>query len=85
MFLKIFGKSASWIKDSTRLEFTEQELDLFADSEMFLFIDNSIRSGISVASHRYAKANNPLVPDYDHKSLTPISLIWMLITFMVEQ
>ena len=53
-------------------KFTEQELDLFMDSEKFLFIENSIRGVISVVSNRHAKANNPLVPDYDH---TPISLI----------
>ena len=50
------------------LKFTEQKLDLFTDSEKFLFIENSIRGGISVVSHRHAKANNPLVPDCDHNS-----------------
>ena len=50
------------------LKFTEQELDLLTDSEKFLFIENSIRGGISVISHRHAKANNPLVPDYDRNS-----------------
>ena len=67
------------------LKFTEQELDLFTDSENFLFIENSIRGGISVVSHRHVKANNPLVPDYDHNSPTPTSLIWMIITFTVER
>ena len=54
-----------------RLKFTEQELDLFIDSEKFLFIENSIRGGISVVSHRHINANNPLVPDYDHNSPPP--------------
>ena len=45
------------------LKFTEQELDLFPDSEKFLFIENSIRGGISVLSHRQTKANNSLVLD----------------------
>ena len=57
------------------LKFTQQELDLFTDSEKFLFIDNSIRGGISVVSHRHVKANNPLVSDYDHNSPTPTSHI----------
>ena len=57
------------------LKFTEQELDLFADSEKFFFVDNSIRGGISVVSHRHAKANKLLVSDYDHNSPTPIRLI----------
>ena len=35
---------------------------------MFLFIENAIREGISVVSHRHAKVNNPFVPDYDPKS-----------------
>ena len=65
------------------LKFIEQELDLFTDSEMFLFIEHSIRGGFSVVIHRHAKANNPLVPDYDHNSPTPTSLMWMLITFTV--
>ena len=41
-------------------------MDLFTVSENFLFIENSIRGGISVVSHRHVKANNPLFPDYDH-------------------
>ena len=68
-----------------RLKFTEQELDVFTDSEKFLFIEKSIRGGISVLSHRYVKANNPLVPDYDNSSATPISLILMLITFTMQR
>ena len=36
------------------------ELELFTDLEMHLFA-----GGISMVSKRYAKANNPLVPDYD--------------------
>ena len=43
-------------------------MDLFTNSEKLIFIENSIRGGISVVSHRHVKANNPLVPDYDHKS-----------------
>ena len=35
------------------LKFTEQELALFTDSEKFLFIENSIRGGISIVSHRH--------------------------------
>ena len=33
------------------LKFTEQKLDLFNDSEKFLFIENSIRGGTSVVRH----------------------------------
>ena len=65
------------------LKFTGQELYLFTDSEKFLFIENSSLGGISFVSHRLVKANNPLVPDYDNKSPTPTSHIWIVITFMV--
>ena len=67
------------------LKFTEQEWDLFTDSEKFLFIATSIRGGISVVSHRHAKANNHLVPDCDHNSPTPISLICIPIMCIVDR
>ena len=69
------------------LKFTDQELDLFTNNEkkMFLFIENAIRGGISVVSHRRAKANNPLVPDFDLNFHTPSSLSMMPTTCMVGQ
>ena len=67
------------------LTFTAQEFDLFTDSEKFLFIEISIRGGISVVSHRHVKANNPLVSDYDHNSPIPTSHTWIPITFIVER
>ena len=59
------------------LKFTEQEMELFTDSEKFLFIENSIRGGISVVSHRHAKSNNPLVADYDHNSAPQLYLTYL--------
>ena len=47
------------------LKKTGVKLDLFTDLEMHLFVERGIRGGISMVSKRYAKANNPLVPDYD--------------------
>ena len=40
-------------------------LELFRDLEMHLFVERGMRGGISMVSKRHAKANNPLVPDYD--------------------
>jgi hypothetical protein len=40
-------------------------LDLITDPEIYLMLENSIRGGISTITHRHAKANNPLLPDYD--------------------
>ena len=41
------------------LKFTAVSLDLITDPDIFLFIENGIRGGISLISHRYAKANHP--------------------------
>ena len=47
------------------LKKTGVELDLFTDLEMYLFVERGMRGGISMVSKRYAKANNPLLQDYD--------------------
>jgi len=47
------------------LKKTGVELELFTDLEMHLFLERGMRGGISMVSKRYAKANNPLVSDYD--------------------
>ena len=47
------------------LKKTGVELELLTDLEMYLFIERGMRCGISMASKKYAKANNPLVDGYD--------------------
>ena len=44
---------------------TKIELELLFDPEQFLFVENSIRGGMSVVCHRHATAKNVFVPNYN--------------------
>ena len=45
------------------LKMTGVKLDLFTDADMHLFLENSLRGGVSVISSRYAKADNSYTND----------------------
>jgi len=47
------------------LKKTGVELELLTDLDMHLFIERGMRGGISMASKRHARANNPLVEGYN--------------------
>jgi hypothetical protein len=58
------------------LKFTDVSLELLTDPEMHLFIESSIRGGISVVTHRYARANNPYMKNGEYDSSQPHSYIF---------
>ena len=47
------------------LKKTGVELELLTDDDMLLMIEEGVRGGICHAVHRYAKANNRYMKDYD--------------------
>jgi len=58
----ITSPSLAW---DAMLKMTNVEIELISDREMYDFFMNSIRGGVSMISHRYAKANlNPSATEY---------------------
>ena len=53
------------------LEKTEVELELLADADMLLMVEKGIRGGICHAIHRYKKANNKYMNEYDSGTESP--------------
>jgi hypothetical protein len=53
------------------LQFTNIELQLLTDHEMFVFVESGMRGGISVISNRYARTNNPYLNPEDYDSSKP--------------
>ena len=47
------------------LKKTNANLELLTDYDMHLLVERGLRGGISMVSNRYAKANNPLLKEYD--------------------
>ena len=44
---------------------TEVKLELLSDYQMLLMIEKRIRGGMSQSTHKYAKANNKYMKNYD--------------------
>ena len=52
------------------LKYTKVELELLTDVDMHRFFERGTRGGISVITHRYAKANNPYMKVYNSEDDT---------------
>ena len=44
---------------------TDIELELITDPDIYLFVEEGLRGGISMISNRLSKANNPYVSDFN--------------------
>ena len=53
------------VPTSLALKKTQVKLHLLTDIDMLLMVEKGIRIGICDAVHRYAKANNKHMQDYD--------------------
>ena len=47
------------------LEMTDVELGLLTDIDQYFFIEEGIRGGVAITSHRYVRANAPGMENYD--------------------
>ena len=52
------------------LKKSQVKLNLLTDYDMYLFVEKGMRGGISMASKRHCKANNPMVSNFDPKKPT---------------
>ena len=59
------------------LKHSEVELELITDIDMYLMIEKGIRGGISMISHRYAKANDPRMGDEYDASKPTSTLLYL--------
>ena len=82
MCLKIYqldpakSLSAPGLAWKAALKKTEVKLELLTDIDMLLMVEKGIRGGTYHAIHRYAKANNKYMKDYDKNSESSYLKYW---------
>ena len=68
--------SAPGLAWQATLKNTEVKLELLTDIDMLLMVEKGIRGGIYHAIHRYAKANNKYMKDYDKNKESSYLKYW---------
>ena len=68
--------SAPGLAWKAALKKTEVKLELLTDIDMLLMVEKGIRGGTYHAIHRYAKANNKYMKDYDKNSESSYLKYW---------
>ena len=74
--LKTYGLDPFWFVTSpsmawnAMLKISGVELELLTDVDMHNFFKKGLRGGLAYIGNKYAKANNPQIPEYDAKKPT---------------
>ena len=64
------------IRLASSLKNTKLKLDLLTDIDLSLMVEKPARGGICLAIHRYAKANNKYMQDYDQNKESSYLKFW---------
>ena len=59
--------ASSGLSCHAMLKVTDIKLELIIDIDMFQFIENGMRGGVSYIANHYGKANNEYMKEYDEK------------------
>ena len=68
--------SSPGLPSQASLKKTGVKLESLTDYDMLLMVENGIKDGICQATHRYAKANNKYMKNYD-KSIDSSYLVFL--------